>query len=126
VNASSRELKKDIQEVSAAEALQTVENLKSVSHVYKQGNQDMHVGFIAEDVPDMVATRDRKGIESMDIAAVLTKVVQEQQKMLKEQKETMQQLQDKLVSLENALQLKKDKDITWLKRTPVTVRQRFN
>jgi len=46
----------------------------------------------------------------MDIAAVLTKVVQEQQKMLKEQKETMQQLQDKLVSLENALQLKKDKD----------------
>jgi len=110
VNASSRELKKDIQEVSAAEALQTVENLKPVSYVYKEGNQDLHVGFIAEDVPDMVATPDRKGIESMDIAAVLTKVVQEQQKMLKEQKETMQQLQDKLVSLENALQLKKDKD----------------
>jgi len=64
----------------------------------------MHVGFIAEDVPEMVATEDRKGIESMDIAAVLTKVVQEQQRMLKE-------LQDKIVSLENTLQLKKDKDL---------------
>jgi glycerol-3-phosphate cytidylyltransferase-like family protein len=104
VNASSRELKKDIQEVSAAEALKTVESLKPVSFVYKEGNQDMHVGFIAEDVPDMVATDDRKGLESMDIAAVLTKVVQEQQRMLKE-------LQGKIVSLENALQLKKDKDI---------------
>jgi len=104
VNASSRELKKDIQEVSAAEALKTVESLKPVSFVYKEGNQDMHVGFIAEDVPQMVATEDRKGIESMDIAAVLTKVVQEQQSMLKD-------LQDKVVSLENALQLKKDKDL---------------
>jgi len=111
VNASSRELKKDIQEVSAEEALQTVENLKPVSFVYKEGNQEMHVGFIAEDVPEMVATSDRKGLESMDIAAVLTKVVQEQQRLLKEQQKTMQQLQDKLVSLENALQLKKDKEI---------------
>jgi hypothetical protein len=30
--------------------------------------------------------------------------------MLKAQQETMQQLQDKIVSLENALQFKKDKD----------------
>jgi len=111
VNASSRALKKDIKEVSAEEALQTVESLKPVSFVYKEGNQDMHVGFIAEDVPEMVATDDRKGLESMDIAAVLTKVVQEQQRMLKEQQETMKQLQGKIVSLENALQLKKDKDL---------------
>ena len=110
VNASSRALKKDIKEVTAEEAIQTVENLKPVSFVYKEGNQEMHVGFIAEDVPEMVATGDRKGLESMDIAAVLTKVVQEQQRLLKEQQEAMQQLQDKIVSLENALQFKKDKD----------------
>jgi hypothetical protein len=110
VNASSRALKKDIKEVTAEEAIQTVENLKPVSFVYKEGNQDMHVGFIAEDVPEIVATSDRKGLESMDIAAVLTRVVQEQQRMLKEQQETMQQLQHKIVSLENALQFKKDKD----------------
>ena len=61
--------------------------MKPVSFEYKEGNQDVHVGFIAEDVPEMVATPDRKGLESMDIAAVLTKVVQEQQKMLKAQQE---------------------------------------
>jgi glycerol-3-phosphate cytidylyltransferase-like family protein len=112
VNASSRELKKDIQEVSAEEALKTIESLKPVSFVYKEGNQDMHVGFIAEDVPDMVATDDRKGLESMDIAAVLTKVVQEQQRMLKDQQKSMQELQDKIVSLETAMQFKKDKDLS--------------
>jgi hypothetical protein len=111
VNASSRELKKDIREVSAAEAIETVEKLKPVSFVYKEGNQDMHVGFIAEDVPEMVATGDRKGLESMDVAAVLTKVVQEQQRMLKEQQKAIRQLQDKIVGLENSLQLKKDKDL---------------
>jgi len=39
------------------------------------------VGFIAEDVPDLVATEDRKG---MDVVAVLTKVVQDQQKTIEE------------------------------------------
>ena len=37
------------------------------------------MGFIAEDVPDLVATKDRKGLSPMDIVAVLTKVLQEQQ-----------------------------------------------
>jgi len=31
-------------------------------------------------VPNLVATKDRKGISPMDIVAVLTKVVQSQQK----------------------------------------------
>ena len=40
---------------------------------------DRHVGFIAEDVPDLVASEDRKGLSAMDVVAVLTKVVQDQQ-----------------------------------------------
>lgn len=40
------------------------------------------MGFIAEDVPALVATRERKGLSAMDIVAVLTKVVQERQKTL--------------------------------------------
>ena len=35
-------------------------------------------GFIAEEVPELISTKDRKGLSSMDIVAVLTKVVQEQ------------------------------------------------
>jgi len=103
-NASSRELKKNIAEISADEAVKTIENLKPVAFNYKKDDQEQHVGFIAEDVPELVATNDRKGIDSMDIAAVLTKVVQEQQK-------TMRELQAKIGELENALQFKQDKDL---------------
>jgi hypothetical protein len=37
------------------------------------------VGFIAEDVPALVATNGRDSLSTIDIVAVLTKVVQEQQ-----------------------------------------------
>ena len=94
VNASSRELKKDIAAVTTEAAMQTLENLQPVTFTYKEGDADGHVGFIAEDVPELVATPDRKGLEAMDIAAVLTKVVQEQQKLLRE-------LQAKIARLEN-------------------------
>ena len=40
------------------------------------------MGFIAEDVPDLVATKDRKALSPMDIVAVLTRVVKEQQKTI--------------------------------------------
>ena len=43
-----------------------------------------HVGFIAEEVPDIIATKDRKGVKTMDLVAVLTKVVQAQQKKIEE------------------------------------------
>jgi len=33
-------------------------------------------------VPELVATSDREGLSTMDIVAVLTKVVQEQQKKI--------------------------------------------
>ncbi len=111
-NASSRELKENIQEVSASEAIKTVENLKPVSFNYKKGNQEQHVGFIAEDVPELVATSDRKGLDSMDIVAVLTKVIQEQQKMLQEQQKILLAHQEKIGELETALQFKKDKDLS--------------
>ncbi|MBI2060130.1 MAG: hypothetical protein HYT87_10195 [Nitrospirae bacterium] len=45
---------------------------------------EQYVGFIAEDVPNLVATNDRKGLSSMDLVAVLTKVVQEQQRQIEE------------------------------------------
>jgi hypothetical protein len=32
---------------------------------YKSDQEDKHIGFIAEDVPDLVATKDRKGLSPM-------------------------------------------------------------
>jgi hypothetical protein len=113
---SSRELKKNIQEISADEAITTVENLKPVAFNYKKNDQEQHVGFIAEEVPELVANNDRKSLDSMDITAVLTKVVQEQQKMIKE-------LQAKIGDLETSLQFKKDKDVNLAQASSIQAEQ---
>src|SRR5512135_813478 len=82
VNASSREYKDNIQTLSADAAMDTLKNLNPVTFTYKTMPEQGHVGFIAEDVPDLVAVRDRKGLSALDIVAVLTKVVQEQNKTI--------------------------------------------
>ena len=46
--------------------------------------EEEYVGFIAEEVPDLVATESRESLSPMDIVAVLTRVVQEQQKTIEE------------------------------------------
>jgi TolA-binding protein len=45
----------------------------------------------ARDVPDLVATKDRKGLSPMDIVAVLTKVVQEKSKVIEEQQQSLEE-----------------------------------
>ena len=110
VNASSKEVKDDINDLSVSAALETLERLNPVTFKYKQDLEKTKVGFIAEDVPELVATKDRKGLSSMDIVAVLTKVVQEQQKMTLELQKTVQEQQVKIGQLETALQFKQDKN----------------
>ena len=53
--------------------------LEPVQFNYRNDNSETYVGFIAEDVPALVATVDRKSLSTMDIVAVLTKVIQAQQ-----------------------------------------------
>jgi hypothetical protein len=56
-----------------------------VTYTYKADDtKEQHVGFIAEDVPDLVAKADRTAVSAMDVVAVLTKVVQEQQRTIAE------------------------------------------
>ena len=54
--------------------------MKPTKFNYKVDKEDEYLGFISEDVPNLVATKDRKGLSPMDIVAVLTKVVQTQKK----------------------------------------------
>jgi len=96
-NASSRALKKDIQPLPADEAMAALAGLVPVTFKYKVGDEP-HVGFIAEDVPDLVATRDRNGLSAMDIVAVLAKVVQQQQMQLAEQRRELDTLKTPLVT----------------------------
>ena len=117
-DASSRDYKENIAALSAEEALNTLAGLNPVKYNYKADKDEKHVGFIAEDVPELVATKDRKTLSPMDIVAVLTKVVQEQketldtksqivenqQKTLEEQQKTIVKISEKLERLERVLQ----------------------
>ncbi len=42
------------------------------------------MGFIAEDVPELLATADGEALSAMDIIAALTRVVQEQQRRIEQ------------------------------------------
>jgi hypothetical protein len=110
---SSRELKENIRELSAEEAVTVLDGLDPQKFYYKADTEDEHVGFIAEDVPELVATKDRKGVSSMDIVAVLTKVVQEQQKkfddqslIIQDQQKIISNLTERLNELEREMKLK--------------------
>ncbi len=86
-DASSRTAKQDIEQLTTVQSRQTVRALEPVTFRYKNQPDEQYVGFIAEDVPDLVATQDRKSLAPMDIVAVLTKVVQDQDLQLDEQRE---------------------------------------
>ncbi len=112
-DASSREYKDDIESLSTEEAFGTLKELNPVKFAYKADRSERHVGFVAEDVPELVATKDRKGLSPMDIVAVLTKVVQEQQKtaqeqekIVRDQQKTISVLCERMAELERALQLR--------------------
>jgi hypothetical protein len=94
-NASSRALKQDICDLDSQEAMQALKNLEPVKFAYKVDPSEHHVGFIAEDVPDLVSTKDRKSLSPMDIVAVLTKVVQQQQSTIDELKARLEQIEKK-------------------------------
>ena len=108
LNASSRSYKKNIHELSSNDAMQALRGLKSVKYQYKQDeDNEQKLGFIAEDVPELVATKDRKTLDPMQIVAVLTKAVQEQDKtLLKNQQQAavkdqkIAQMQSKIDHLE--------------------------
>jgi hypothetical protein len=95
-NASSREYKENIRDLTSEEALLAFNKLNPVSYNYKVHNDTTHVGFIAEDVPALVASKDRKGLSPMDIVAVLTKVIQEQEKTITELSERVQRLEKQI------------------------------
>ena len=103
-NASSREYKQDISNLSLESAQAALEQLNPVTFAYKNAPGELHVGFIAEDVPDLVATKDRNGLSPMDTIAVVTKVVQDQQKTIKEQAQQIQTQNQEIQTLKSLLQ----------------------
>jgi hypothetical protein len=94
-NGSSRETKENIRELDVDEAMDAFTNLNPVRFFYKQNINEEHLGFIAEDVPDLVASNSRKNLSTMDVVAVLTKVLQEQQKTIEKLEKKIEKLEKK-------------------------------
>ena len=110
-NASSREYKKEIKDLTTDEAVDTLKGLNPVKFSYRASSDERHVGFIAEDVPELVSTKNRKGMSPMDVVAVLTKVVQEQQR-------TIAELSRKVSKLENGIKVKEEPLVLSYKMRP--------
>ena len=105
-NGSSRDFKESIYALTPREAFDALAGLNPVRFRYTLEPEEEYVGFIAEDVPDLVATSsNRKYLSPMDIVAVLTKVVQEQQKTVHEQEEIIAELSQRLAALEQTATL---------------------
>jgi hypothetical protein len=107
---SSREYKEQIESLTSDKAISALNGLRPVTFKYKNDNSENHVGFIAEEVPELIAKKDRKGLSPMDIVAVLTKVVQQQQKkdfeqsrIIEQQKKTVEQQQKRITKLTERL-----------------------
>ncbi len=81
-NRSSRESKENIAGLSDADALAAVMALEPVSFNYKVEQGENYIGFIAEEVPPLLASGDGQSLSTMDVVAALTKVVQQQQQRI--------------------------------------------
>jgi hypothetical protein len=98
-NASSRELKDNIKPLSTEDADAALAGLSPVRYVYKNSRDEEYLGFIAEEVPDLVAQNDHKSLSPMDIVAVLTTVTKEQQAKMTEQAERITEKDGEIAAL---------------------------
>jgi hypothetical protein len=102
LDASSRTLKQDIRPLGPDAALDALTGLEPVTFAYAAAPGDGRVGFVAEDVPELVATPGRQTLSALEIVAVLTKVVQEQQKTVRDQQKALAELAARLAALESS------------------------
>jgi len=77
---SSRKYKEKIVTLSSKEAIDAVKALNPVKfNLKKDKGKRVHIGFIAEETPGLVATEDKAAVINNHILALLTRVVKDQQ-----------------------------------------------
>ena len=93
---SSRKLKQDIalNDLNVQDILSDVQIVKYrfKTEVAENPNAPYHVGFIAEDTPEMLSGKDRNGMATGDCIGLLLAVVKEQQKEIETLKTEMKEL----------------------------------
>lgn len=96
VDLCSRSLKQDIEPLAPADAHRALASLVPVRFRYRASPDEEQLGFVAEDVPALVATRDRRGVAPMDVTAVLTRIVKTQDETIRNQQRTIAAQQARL------------------------------
>ncbi|WP_244648232.1 tail fiber domain-containing protein [Ruminiclostridium herbifermentans] len=81
---SSKEYKENIHELSQKEAQNAIEALEPVEYNFKGDKKKTTIGFIAENVPDSLASYNKTAISPMEIIAVLVKEVKDQERAINE------------------------------------------
>ncbi|MDP5338196.1 MAG: tail fiber domain-containing protein, partial [Nodularia sp. (in: cyanobacteria)] len=77
---SSRELKENITELSSQEVTEILKTIKPIKFNYKNSlDKEIQAGFLSENVPSLLTSSDNTAISPVDIVAVLTKAVKDQQ-----------------------------------------------
>ncbi len=94
--ASSRDYKEEINKLDPMAAIAALNQLEPVTYRYKnqKGWARKRVGFIAEDMPAMLAVPGKKALSNTDIIATLTQVVKEQQKAIAKLNRRLHKLED--------------------------------
>lgn len=99
----SRKAKQNIQPLTSQAAQETLDKLNPVTFNYNVSPQT-NAGFIAEDVPEIVALKGRQALNAMDIIAILTKAAQDQEAEIKNQTEEINEIQKTIAKLKKASQ----------------------
>ncbi len=95
INASSREYKENIEPLDGKTAREVLESLEPVTFNFKRDeSKRKNIGFIAEEMPEILSVPDKKGVNALEVVALLTKVVKEQEKIITEQKKAIAKLKE--------------------------------
>ena len=102
VQLSSETLKQDINQMSSQEAAALLEQLRPVKFVYQDDEtQATRAGFLAEETPDLLTSSDQKAIRILDVVAVLTRSLKDQQKTVADLLKVVQAQDQAIVLLRN-------------------------
>lgn len=96
-------MKTDIRTLDEAAAMAALRAMRPVEYRLKMNPEEKTLGFIAEEVPGLVAASDRATINPVEIVAVLTRALQAQQRVIEDQQTEAAKLEQRLARLEQRL-----------------------
>lgn len=100
---SSREYKFQIAPLKIDQAKEVFSKMQPVTYRYKINPAEHHVGFIAEDVPDLVGVENRKSVNELSVTAVLTEILKQQKEKLISEDKILDEIDLKLQKIEKSL-----------------------